>query len=50
MPARTGKHSKRTKTLMKAYKFDDKDPIAALLFLVQFKRACESNKVSEGMA
>lgn len=34
---------------MKAYKFDNKNPITVLPFLAQFKRACDSNRVSEGM-
>lgn len=35
---------------MKAYLFDDKNPIFILRFLAQFKRTCDSNVVSKGMA
>lgn len=35
---------------MKAYNFDDKDPITKLRFLAYFKRACVSREGSEGTA
>lgn len=48
--ARTAKLAKRMDTIVKPYKFDDDDPITALAFLGQLKRACDSNGVSEGVA
>lgn len=48
--ARVGKYAKRMKTLTKAYKFDDRDAIRILGFLAEFKRACGSYGVYEGMA
>lgn len=50
MAARTGKYVKRSETLMKANKFDDKDQNTALSILVLFKRACDFNEFSEGMS
>lgn len=39
LAARTCKYSKRTETMIKAYKFDEKDSITTLRFFAQFKRA-----------
>lgn len=50
MAACTGKYAARMETLMKAYKFDDKEPITILSILADFKRACDSNGVFEGIA
>lgn len=50
LAARTGKYAKRMETMMKVYKFDDKDPITILRFLAQFKRACDAIGVSKGTA
>lgn len=50
MAACTGKYAMRMKTSMKAYKFDDKDHVTVFRFQVQFKRFCDSNKISGGMA
>lgn len=50
MVARTGKNTKRMETLIKVYKFDDKVLITISRFIAQFKRARNSNEVSEGKA
>lgn len=50
VPARTCKYAKRMGTLMKAHKFEDKDPITILVFLAQFEKACSLHGVSERMA
>lgn len=50
MASKMGKYFNRMKTLMKTYKFDDKASISVLRAFVQFKGACDSNEVSEGMA
>lgn len=42
-------YAKRMEKLIKAYKFDDKDPIPVLRFLAQFKRASALKGVSEGI-
>lgn len=49
MDARMGKYSKHMETLKEANKSDYKELIRVLRFLAQFKRACGSNGVSEGM-
>lgn len=49
MAAKLDKVVKRVETLIKAYKFDDKNWINVLRFLAQFKRACNFNRVSKGM-
>lgn len=48
MAACTNRYAKRVKTLKKAYKFDEKNPIIILRLLAQFRRACNSNKVPKG--
>lgn len=50
MGARIGRYVKRMKTVMKAYKFYHKHPIIALSFVAKFKRACDFDEVSDGMA
>lgn len=50
MAACTCKYTTRTETLMKVYKFDDRNSIRPLRVFAQFKRACDSNGVSENMA
>lgn len=48
--ARTAKLAQRMETITKPYKFDDADPVTVLSFLGKFKRACDSNGVSEWVA
>lgn len=50
LAVRTGKCSKRMKTMMKAYKFNDEDLTTILQFLAKFERACDANGVSKEMA
>lgn len=50
MTGRTSKYAKCMETLIKTYRFDEKNPIKIFRFLTQFKRACKSNKVSENTA
>lgn len=50
MTARTGKYAERMDTKMRAYKFDNKNSTTTLYFLTQFKRACDSNEISESTA
>lgn len=45
--ARTAKLAKHMETIMKPYRFENGNPVTVLLFLRQFKRACDSNGVSE---
>lgn len=50
MTDKKGKYVKRMETFMNTYKFDENGYFTVLRFLVQFNRACDSNKVSEGIA
>lgn len=50
MAVRAGKYDKRLESLVKAYKFDEKDASSIFCFLSQFKRACNANRVFEGKA
>lgn len=50
MAIRMGKYTKRIETLMKAYKFDNKDLVKILRFLTQIKRAWDSNRLFKSMA
>lgn len=45
--ASTSKLDKQMKRFMKPYKLADYDPVTILSFLGNFKRACDSNRVSE---
>lgn len=47
MAARTAKLAKRMETIRQPYVFDDRNPVAILSFLGQFKKACDSNGVSK---
>lgn len=48
--ARTAKLAKRMEMIMKSYKFEDSDSVMILSFLGQFRRACDSDEISESVA
>lgn len=48
--ARTAKLVKQMETVIKRYKSEDSDPVTILSVLGQFKQACDSNGVPEGVA
>lgn len=48
--ARYAKLPQRMDTIMRRYMFNDSDPVTVLYVLEQFKRACDSNGVSEDIA
>lgn len=49
MATHMDRYFRRVEILMKAYNLSDKDSITVLHFLVQLYRACDSNRVSEGI-
>lgn len=48
--AKTGDHNKRLKILLGARKFDRTDPISIISFFSAYKKLCDKNCVSRGVA
>lgn len=48
--ARTAMLAQKVDTIMRPCKFDDANPVTVLSFMEQFKRTCDSNGVSKGVA